>query len=304
MSGVVPPREVQHLLIADDGAHVMYWRRQQPSSSRGVLLFLHGVASNHTRWSEFLKHSSVSDSWDTVRLDLRGHGQSHLRGAASHERWCDDLRALLDACGYEHAVVVGHSLGANLAVFFAQRYPQRVAGLILIDPVHPHSLSITVPLPVARVVLRALARVVRMGNALGLRRRTVQPLDLEQLDQHARALLAQGRGDEMARLYSSKRQDLKSMPLAGYIQDVVQSLRPLPDFSVAAPVLLLLSVTGDPKGVTMSRDYAARLANCTVVEIRCNHWILTAAPEEARAAIEHWLEGFVTRWTEVCAPVL
>lgn len=289
MPGAAPFSEVHSEFIASDGARIAYWRQQHPQA-RGVLIFLHGVASNHTRFSEFLKRTTVTRDWDTLRLDLRGHGQSQLRGAVSCERWCDDLCALLDDCGYAHAIVVGHSLGANLAVYFAQHYPQRVAGLILIDPVHPQAVSLPVPLPVARIVLHALAKVVRLFNVLGLRRRTLQLLDLEALDQRARVLLAQGRDAEMERLYSSTREDLKTMPLVGYVQDVIETLRPLPVVTADIPVLLLLSVNGARTGVALSREFAARMRRCTVVEIRCNHWILTAAPEEARAAIEHWLE--------------
>lgn len=282
--------EIQSEFIADDGARIAYWRQQRPQS-RGVLLFVHGVASNHTRWSEFLKLTTATHNWDTLRLDLRGHGQSQLRGEGTHERWCDDLCALLDVCGYAHAIVVGHSLGANLAAYFAQREPQRAAGLILIDPVHSQTLSLPLPLPVTRVVLRALAWIVRQGNALGIRRRTLPPLDLETLDQRARTLLAQGRDAEMERLYSSAREDVKTLPLAGYLQDVIQSLRPLPELMTGIPALLLLSVNGNREGVALSRAYADRCSKCTLVEIRCNHWILTAAPEEARAAIERWLDS-------------
>lgn len=281
-------REVQHEFIANDSARIVYWRRQV-SPARGVLVFLHGVASNHTRWNEFLKRSSLTQTWDTLRLDLRGHGQSQLRGHVSQERWCDDVRELLDTCGYSQAIVVGHSMGANLAAYFAQRYPQRVAAMILIDPVHPQLLHLPLPVSISRMLLAVMAGAVLALNAIGLRRGALPPLDLEQLDQRARRLLAQGRSDEMERLYSSVREDLKTMPLAGFLQDIVQVLRPLPRLKTGTPVLLLLSVNGDPKAVELSRAYGKSMAQCHVVEIRCNHWILTAAPDEARAAIERWM---------------
>ena len=65
---------------------------------------------------------------DTLRLDLRGHASSVHRGVISIEVWCADLCALLDAGGYTQAVLVGHSLGANVAAHFAQRHAARVAG--------------------------------------------------------------------------------------------------------------------------------------------------------------------------------
>src|SRR3989442_9212850 len=45
----------------------------------------------------------------------------------------DDLRGLLDHLGLERATLMGHSLGAHIAVRFAARHPERVARLVLFD---------------------------------------------------------------------------------------------------------------------------------------------------------------------------
>jgi DNA-binding SARP family transcriptional activator/class 3 adenylate cyclase/alpha-beta hydrolase superfamily lysophospholipase len=44
----------------------------------------------------------------------------------------DDVRAVLDAVGSEHAVVVGVSEGGPMSALFAATYPQRTAGLVMI----------------------------------------------------------------------------------------------------------------------------------------------------------------------------
>ncbi|WP_265570939.1 alpha/beta fold hydrolase [Sphingomicrobium nitratireducens] len=50
----------------------------------------------------------------------------------------ETLAATLDAAGIEGPVVlVGHSLGGGEALRFAERYPQRVSGLVLVDPSPP-----------------------------------------------------------------------------------------------------------------------------------------------------------------------
>lgn len=280
--------ETKQTLVRNDGVRIAYWQHRAPNA-RGVLLFIHGVASNHTRFSEFLKHTELTGDWDTLRLDLRGHACSVDRGVLGIEVWCADLQALLDACGYARAVLVGHSLGANVAAHFAQRHASRVAGLILIDPVQAQALRWGLPRPAARVLLTAAAGVARAFAALGLQRRELVALNLEQLDLRARALLAQGRDADMQRLYSSVWEDLKYFPTATYLQDLVQVLQPLPLVVAAVPALMLLSVGGGSASVALNRAYAAQLPRCTVVEIKCNHWILTAAPDTARAAIETWL---------------
>ncbi len=285
---MIPFLDAPQTLVRADGAHIAYWQHRAPEA-RGVLLFIHGVASNHTRFSEFIKHSELTASWDTLRVDLRGHAASVHRGVINLDVWGADLCALLDACGYPRAVLVGHSLGANIAARFAYRYRERVTGLILIDPVQAQAMLEPLARSALGAALSVAAPVARWLNAVGLHRRELPMLDLEQLDQHARALLAQGRDAEMEQLYSSSWESLKYFPTATYLQDVRQALQPLSTPAPQVPALMLLSVHNRDAAVELNRAYAAGLSHCDVVEIKCNHWILTAAPDAARAAIEKWV---------------
>ncbi len=63
-----------------------------PSSAapRGIaLVLLHGLASNLTRWSEFVEHSALRGWHDLIRIDLRGHGVSDGGGTigSATEAW-------------------------------------------------------------------------------------------------------------------------------------------------------------------------------------------------------------------------
>jgi pimeloyl-ACP methyl ester carboxylesterase len=49
------------------------------------------------------------------------------------EAYARDLLAVLDACGLERAVLVGHSLGAYAVARFAADHPERVSALVLVD---------------------------------------------------------------------------------------------------------------------------------------------------------------------------
>lgn len=67
-----------------------------------------------------------------ILVDLRFHGHSgDGTGPFSFE---GDLAEVLDAAGVERATLVGHSLGASVAVDFALAHPGRVAGLVLLGP--------------------------------------------------------------------------------------------------------------------------------------------------------------------------
>jgi pimeloyl-ACP methyl ester carboxylesterase len=66
----------------------------------------------------------------TVRYDLRGFGRSTVPGCEPYSHG-DDLQAVLEALGIARAILVGLSLGANVATAFALEHPQAVAGLVL-----------------------------------------------------------------------------------------------------------------------------------------------------------------------------
>ena len=88
------------------------------------------------------------------------------------------------------------------------------------------------------------------------------------------------------RQYSSAWADLRHVPLAVYLQDLVELFRPTPlPQTLGDPVLVLLSTAGtfaDPQ------QTAALLGNSPAVQVRpihCHHWPLTERPDEVRGII-------------------
>ena len=65
-------------------------------------------------------------------FDKRGTGMSdHATEAATLEERMDDIRAVMDACDSERAVLFGVSEGAPMCALFAATYPERTVGVIL-----------------------------------------------------------------------------------------------------------------------------------------------------------------------------
>jgi pimeloyl-ACP methyl ester carboxylesterase len=293
---VAPDRlpETEFALRRPDGTSVACRIRyaRLPSGLPPVLL-LHGLASNLSRFSEFVDHTSLDIRHDLLRVDLRGHGGSHSRRPISHEIWSDDLVALLDARGHAGAVLVGHSLGAQVALHCAARHPSRTRGLVLIDPVFRDAL---LPrwhrLARAGPLLAGAAATVRALNALGLHRRSLPPLDLRELDEAARRAPASPRAEaEFIRQYSSFGADLRTTSTAVYLQDLVEMFRTVPTSTERQPpTLVLLSTAANFADPRRMRE---RLAGprTTVVDVACNHWPLTERPVEVREAIERWCEA-------------
>jgi pimeloyl-ACP methyl ester carboxylesterase len=266
-------------------------KRARGTAPDGALVLLHGLASNLTRWSEFVATTRLVDHWDVIRVDLRGHGGSLTRRPIGLDLWCDDLDAILAAEGHAQAVLVGHSLGAQVAMHAAATRPQRVRAIALIDPVFGAALhGKWARIAQLRLLFAASAAVIRSCNAIGLHRGPLPPLDLHALDQEARRALGSPAAEaEFIRRYSSTRADLRHVPLAVYLQDLVElfSAPPAPE-SIRCPVLALLSRGGTFAEFSETAQIARRFPNVNEVVIDCHHWPLTERPDDVRRAIESW----------------
>lgn len=95
------------------------------------MLAVHGITASHRAWP------LVAERLPGTRIlapDLRGRGRSRdLPGPWGMPQHADDLAALLDAAEVDRCLVLGHSMGAFVAVELARRHPDRVTGLVLVD---------------------------------------------------------------------------------------------------------------------------------------------------------------------------
>jgi class 3 adenylate cyclase len=67
-----------------------------------------------------------------ARFDKRGTGLSDREaGIPTFEERMDDIRAVMDAAGFDDAVLVGFSDGVPMSILFAASYPTRTRGLVL-----------------------------------------------------------------------------------------------------------------------------------------------------------------------------
>ncbi|HEU0151293.1 MAG TPA: alpha/beta hydrolase [Bradyrhizobium sp.] len=113
-----------------DGVSLAY---REIGAGQGVpLLFVHGFGCNAGHFRHQQPH--FARSHPTVAVDLRGHGQSDaplqdydIGGFA------DDLRWLCGHLGLQRPVVIGHSMGGNIALKLAVRHPELVQGIVMID---------------------------------------------------------------------------------------------------------------------------------------------------------------------------
>jgi pimeloyl-ACP methyl ester carboxylesterase len=127
-----------------------------PDEAEAVVLAAHGVTASLMTWVSVARE--LDGRICLLAPDLRGRGRSATLpppyGMSAHVA---DLIAVLDHVGTTSAVLLGHSMGAYLAVRLAAEQPERAAALVLLDaglPIAPPGDPEVLDAAVANVVMR------------------------------------------------------------------------------------------------------------------------------------------------------
>jgi non-heme chloroperoxidase len=129
------------------------------------VLLLHGWMMSSAVWDDVIPHLDLGDR-RFLLLDQRGaagavgrdggHGLLDLGG---------DLLDLLDALALDRVVVIGHSMGGQLALWLAAQRPDRVVAVCAVTPVPPAGLALSAD---------ALAMFGAVGGDAGMARQVLQ----------------------------------------------------------------------------------------------------------------------------------
>lgn len=125
-------------MTAVNGIKLHYWTIGQGPE----VILIHGLGGNLAIW-HLKMVPLLRQQYRVTTYDLRGHGRSNTPATGyTTGDMADDLWGILNNLNIEQAHLVGHSLGADIALHFALRYPGRVAKLILIEPGLPAMVSV------------------------------------------------------------------------------------------------------------------------------------------------------------------
>lgn len=95
------------------------------------LIILHGLLGSSANWTTTCE--LLGRQFQVISVDLRNHGNSPHCNEFNFQVMVEDLKYLLERQNLQQAIVLGHSFGGRVAMEFADRYPEMVSKLIVVD---------------------------------------------------------------------------------------------------------------------------------------------------------------------------
>lgn len=238
--------------------------------AKPAIVFLHGAGFDRTAWrlqTRWFAHHGRS----VLAVDFPAHGRSEGPALDSIAAMADWTARLIEAAGLKQAALVGHSMGALVALDCAARYPEKVRALglcgVAVDmPVHPEMLESA---KANTLKVQELMTFWGMGNALHKGGMVSPGLWLRR---ESLAVLA---GNEPGVIHTD-------LAACNVYKDAPQRAG-----SVKAPTVLVLGdgdlMTPAAKGKALATAIAG---SKTVVIPNCGHFMMVERPDETLEALK------------------
>jgi len=95
------------------------------------IIILHGLYGSSDNWIPIAKE--LSDNFEIFVIDQRNHGRSPHFDEHNYKLLCNDLYDFILDKNIIKPTILGHSMGGKTAMFFANKYPEIVKNLIIVD---------------------------------------------------------------------------------------------------------------------------------------------------------------------------
>ena len=118
-------------------AGLNYHLYPQPNSYISHVILIHGAGSNALGWPPTFRRSLGRR---VIALDLPGHGLSSGAGRTSLDGYAGSVARFIDKFPLYRAVLIGHSMGAGVALHTAALNPGSISALVLLSAGFPFKL--------------------------------------------------------------------------------------------------------------------------------------------------------------------
>lgn len=98
------------------------------------VVILHGLFGCWHNWYPVAR--ALGDRFRVLAVDQRNHGDSFHAEPLDYDQLAEDLLRLLDELALPQAALIGHSMGGKAVLQFADRHPERVERMVIVDIAH------------------------------------------------------------------------------------------------------------------------------------------------------------------------
>jgi alpha-beta hydrolase superfamily lysophospholipase len=151
-------------LVASDGIRIFY-RHYQAVPEQARMVIAHGLGEHSGRYGNVIERV-VPNGFSVWAPDHRGHGRSGGRRGhvLNFVQYLSDLRLTVelvkkDMPGGMPCFLLGHSMGGLIALYFAQRHPEHIDGVVASSP----GLGLAIEIPPLKKVLGSFMSYVWPG---------------------------------------------------------------------------------------------------------------------------------------------
>ena len=238
--------------------------------SKPAVVFLHGAGFDRTTWrlqTRWFAHHGRS----VLAIDFPGHGRSDGKPLQSIAAMADWTARLIEAAGLKDAALVGHSMGALVALDTAARHPDKVRALGLCGiatemPVHPEMLDSA---KANTLKVEELMTFWGIGNAL-----------------HKGGMVSPGlwlRRESLAVLAGNKPDVIHAdLAACSAYKDAPERAK-----AVKCPTVLVLGDGDLMTPAAKAKTLSATIAGSTTVTIpNCGHFMMIERPDETLEALK------------------
>ena len=127
-------------LQIDGKAAFAYTAAHAIDAARRTIVFVHGAGLDHSWWGLQSRYFGYH-GFNVLALDLPAHGRSAGPALTTIGDMAGWVKRVLQENRIDGAVVVGHSMGALIALEFAARYPEQAQRIALIGVAYPMKVS-------------------------------------------------------------------------------------------------------------------------------------------------------------------
>jgi pimeloyl-ACP methyl ester carboxylesterase len=124
-------------LVVEAKPAFAYTAAHEPDSKKPTMVFVHGAGLDHSLFGLQSRYFGYH-GWNVLAVDLPGHGRSAGPALASVAAMADWV---LKAVKAEKFSLVGHSMGALIALECAVRQPSRIEKIALLGVAYPMKVS-------------------------------------------------------------------------------------------------------------------------------------------------------------------